>query len=148
MDKDKIFAIFISLLFIFSVMAYAVNFAFPDQRSRVKGGAYLQIYTCGERRDIPSVNESFDGSYIRTRGTGNLVFSSEGGVTLGQVFDAMNITFSRTELMSYENGDGCNDPLRNTVHVMVGGQNERLKEINQYRSYRVKNGDVIRVRYD
>lgn len=147
MDPDKIFAVFIVLLFVFSVIAYAVNFAFPSQNTLSTGSAYLEIYTCNQRRDIPQANGTLDGVYIRVGRSGKITFPPDQGTTLGEIFDLMNITFSETRLMGYENGNGCEDPLHNEVQVLVGGENERFRETALYRNYEIKNGDYIRVRY-
>ncbi|MFP4045859.1 MAG: hypothetical protein ACLFS3_02265 [Candidatus Aenigmatarchaeota archaeon] len=151
MKQQKIFSIFIILLFAGSVVAYAVNFASSSQGNQNKreARALLRLRICGEERDIPETTKQLDGFTFQSNSSGIISFPLEDDVELGQVFDWMNVSFSRSGVMGYKNeDDACNTTYSNEVSVWTGKEDQQLQRTKSFRSYRVENGDVILVRYD
>ncbi len=152
--KQQIATIFIVLIFGGSAIVYAISAAFPEAGDGAGpiGEAFLEVHTCGEQREIPASEGEVGGGTVTVSEDGSLAFPTEAGVTLGQVFDVMNITFSSTELLEYENNNMCNTTYSNEVSVsrgrMIEGMEEPVRPINQYRSYSLEHGDYIVVRYD
>ncbi|MFP4117034.1 MAG: hypothetical protein ACLFQ8_02995 [Candidatus Aenigmatarchaeota archaeon] len=152
--KQQIAVILVIILFGGSAIVYAISAALPEAGNQAgpAGEALLEIRTCGEQREIPDSEGEIDGASVTVTSDGIISFPTEAGVTLGQVFDLMNVTFTSTELMEYENNNMCNTTYSNEVSVSKGktieGMEKPVQSIDQYRSYTLEHGDYIIVRYD
>jgi len=151
--KQQIGAIVIVLLFGGSAVVYAISAAFPEDTDVARGPtaqAFLEVRICGENIDLPDIDAENDIGISMSDGRVN--FPSGSGVTLGDVFDEMNITFTDSQIMEYENNNMCNTTYRNEVSVSKGktieGMEEPLRPMDLYRSYRLEHGDYVVVRYD
>jgi len=154
--KQQVGALVVVLMFGGSAIVYAISAALPEaeQGGGPTGQAILEVRICGSERNLPTKSASISQGNLTIDEDNVVSFPVESGVTLGQVFDAINVTFSRTELMGYKNSENmCNGTAySNEVSVswaskLEGGE-ERLQTIDQYRSYELEHGDYILVRYD
>lgn len=152
--RQQIAVIFIVILFGGSAIVYAISAAFPEagEGTGPVGRFFLEVRICGEDIELPAVEAEEDGGYITVDADNTVSFPLESDTTLGDVFDAMNMTFTSTELMGYENNNMCNTTYSNEVGVSRGraveGMEEPLRPIDQYRNYMPEHGDHIMVRYD
>lgn len=155
MDSEKIFVIFIVLIFGFSVVAYAISASFPGANGEQElGVAQISVEICGEEIEFPEV--SGIDSNINVDSNGVINFPVEEGITLSDIFDEMNKTFSSNEVMGYEDGDeeGCDDTFTNEITMERGmiPREEEVRDIEteqvEVRSdYLLENGDVYVIRY-
>ena len=152
--KQQARAIFVVMLFGGSALAYAVSMAFPGgEQTGVEGRAFVEIGICGEEKEVTQSSKEFDFGEIRVHEDNTVTFPIESGASLGHVFDTMDKSFSRNELMGYENNNMCNTTWANSVSVsrgrfLEGREDQPMESINQYREYELKHGDYISVRYD
>lgn len=150
MKTEKIFVFFIVGIFVFSVIAYALSFSFPDETDRrVEGVAQLSVNICNEEVELPSIGNTETGV---SANDGIVYFPQGEGITLGDIFDEMNVSFSATEVMGYENNNGCDDPISNEVSLLRGRFDEEgvqtdMNEAQVRRDYELENGDIYMVRY-
>ncbi len=154
LTKQQIGAIIVVLLFGGSAVVYAISAAFPgaEDVTGPEGHMILEVRICNEDKDLPTAESEINGGYITISDDSTVTFPTDSTVTLGDVFDTMNVTFSETELMGYENNNMCDTGHSNEVIVYRGrvieGMEEELRRIEQYRGYQLEHGDHIRVMYN
>ncbi len=154
LTKQQAVAVFVILLFGGSAVAYALVMAFPEigEGPGIQAQAFLEVRICGEDVEIQPFTAETDHGNISMDDDNMVTFPHE-ETTLGHIFDGMNKTFSRTELMGYENNNMCNTTWSNEVSVsrgrfIEGREDIPVNRIDQYREYSLEHGDHVIVRYD
>ncbi len=107
--------------------------------------ARLDMYACGAElrlplnRGTPLLHTHKDPHKIHIEG---LVPEGK-SVTLGEFMDAVEVPFSSTQLLEYQNDNSCPDEEPDTLYMTVNGQ-----ENAAFRDYEIRDGDVIILIYD
>ncbi len=123
----------------------------PYTSSQVHWHASLQVFTCGNYREMPKPVGADDAHLgqplLHTHKDGLIHIEGrvyrKGDIALGKYMDNIGVKFDSDKILDYVNGDGCKDGKENTVNMKVNG-----KENSELRDYVIQDGDKIEVRYE